>query len=125
MTDVSPRLAPLLAQLDTTLAMALDRMQGLSDDEFWWPPAPDATTIASDRRGRLRPVRPPDDKPRTRTIAWLISHLGEMALLRADYTDGEHWLTPETPTGRALPERGWLSCATSIPPGHSRLVLQP
>jgi hypothetical protein len=88
MTDVSPRLAPLLAQLDTSLAMALDRMQGLSDDEFRWSPAPDAATIAPDGRGRLRPVRPPDDKPRTRTIAWLIGHLGEMALLRADYTDG-------------------------------------
>jgi DinB superfamily len=94
MTDVSPRLAPLLAQLDTSLAMALDRMQGLSDDEFWWAPAPDAATVAPDGGGHLRPVRPPDDEPRTRTIAWLIGHLGEMALLRADYTDGGHRLTP-------------------------------
>ena len=116
MADVSPRLAPLLAQLDTSLTMALDRMQGLSDDEFWWSPAPDATTIAPDRQGNLRPMRPTDDKPRTRTIAWLIGHLGEMALLRADYTDGEHRLTPDDIGWPGTAQEGWLLCGTA---GHA------
>ena len=30
--SVPPRLVPLLAQLDTSLAMALERMQGLTDE---------------------------------------------------------------------------------------------
>jgi hypothetical protein len=36
-----------------------------------------------------------DDKPRTRSIALLAGHLGDMAFLRADYTLGDHRLTPE------------------------------
>lgn len=93
MTDVVPRLAPLLTQLDTSLDMALARMEGLTDDEFWWSPAPGSSTVAPDERGRLRPVPLPDDGPRARTIALLCGHLGAMALLRADYTDGTHSLT--------------------------------
>jgi hypothetical protein len=91
----SARLAPLLAQLTTSLDLALERMDGLTDEEFWWRPEPDAATAARTPKGRLRPAPLPDDSPRTRTIVLLTGHLGEGALLRADYTTGTHALTPK------------------------------
>jgi DinB superfamily len=91
----SPRMAPLLAQLDTSLELALGRMRGLDDDEYWWLPEPGAATLVPDARGALRPMPLPDDSPRTRTIALLTGHLGEIAILRADYTTGERRLARE------------------------------
>jgi hypothetical protein len=35
----APRLVPLLAQLDTSLALALERMEGLTDAEYLWMPS--------------------------------------------------------------------------------------
>ncbi|MFI7275515.1 DinB family protein [Streptomyces sp. NPDC049879] len=95
MTAPSPRLAPLLAQLDTSLDMLLARMRGLGDAEYRWLPEPDAATVAPDAAGRLRPAPLPDDAPRTRTIAVLAGHLGEMAVLRADHTVGSHAMGPD------------------------------
>lgn len=95
MTAVSPRLAPLLAQLDTSLDLAVQRMKGLTDEEFWWSPASGASTVAPDDQGRLRPLDGANDTPRTRTIVLLTGHLGEMAFLRADYTAGKHRLRRE------------------------------
>lgn len=93
--SVPPRLAPLLAQLDTSLALALERIDGLTDEEFWWLPEPDASTLAPNAQGKLRPAPLPDESPRTRTIALLIGHLGDMGIMRADYTNGGHTLTPD------------------------------
>lgn len=87
------RLRPLLTQLDTSLDLAVRRMDGLTDEEFWWRPARDAVTVVRDADGRLVPDAPADNEPRTRTIALLLGHLGEMAVLRADYTTGTHGLT--------------------------------
>ncbi len=116
-----PRMAPLLAQLDTSLGLALERLEGLTDDEFFWPPAPKAATVAPDKDGRLRPIPVPDDGRRTRTIALLIGHLGEMAELRADYTDGEHRLTREdvdwpasASGGIAFLANGWARWRSAI-----------
>lgn len=91
----SPRLEPLLTQLDTSLEMALARMDGLTDDEYWWLPEPAASTVERDESGGLRVKPLPDDSPRTRTIILLTGHLGDMALLRTDYTTGGHNLTTE------------------------------
>lgn len=102
----SPRMAPLLAQLDTSLAMALERLEGLTDDEFWWPPAPGAATVAADASGRLAPTGTGDGAPRTRTIALLLGHLGEMAVMRADYTDGAHSMQPEDVTWPSNADQG-------------------
>lgn len=91
-------MAPLLTQLDTSLEMSLARMDGTTDDEFWWLAEPDASTLVRDERGRLTITAPPDDTPRTRTIALLLGHLGDMAILRTDYTTGSHRLTGDDVT---------------------------
>jgi hypothetical protein len=115
------RIAPLLAQLDTSLAMALERMHGTTDDEFFWAPSAGASTVAIGADGRLGPVPVPDDAPRTRTIAMLAGHLGEMAFLRADYTDGEHRMTHDdlvwpdrASTGIDFIRDGWARWRTAI-----------
>jgi hypothetical protein len=78
-------LSPLLAQWDTSLAMLLERVDGLSDDEYRWRPTPGAADLV-ERDGGLR-AEPDGDQP-TRTIAWTLAHLADMCWLRADYTDG-------------------------------------
>lgn len=79
-------LAPLLAQWDTSLQMILDRLAGLTDDEYRWQPTPGAADLVDNEAGRL--VVQLDPPPGTRTIAWTLGHLADMCWARADYTDG-------------------------------------
>lgn len=78
-------LNPLLAQWDTSLSMLLDRLEGLSDDEYRWQPTPGAADLI-EQDGAL--VAAPDADQPTRTVAWTMAHLADMCWLRADYTDG-------------------------------------
>ena len=79
-------LAPLLAQWDTSLAMVLERLEGLSDAEYRWQPTPGAADLVEDGSGDLRVTAEPGQA--TRTIAWTLGHLADMCWARADYTDG-------------------------------------
>jgi len=115
------RLEPLLKQLDTSLDLAVRRMDGLTDEEFWWRPAPDAVTVVRDADGRLVPAAPADNEPRTRTIVLLMGHLGETALLRADHTTGTHSLArhdvtwPDTAAaGVAFLTDGWAEWRAAL-----------
>jgi DinB superfamily len=79
-------LSPLLAQWDTSVEMLLQRLDGLTDEEYRWPPTPGAADLAEDGSGTLRAV---DDRSApTRTIAWTLAHLADMCWTRADYCDG-------------------------------------
>lgn len=118
-----PRLSPLLAQFDFARKRLVDRMTGpvmdsgdgtdttvapMTDDEFRWEPVPDcwsvrrredgpgprATLLAgSGGWGRDAASYPHPWPPPFTTIAWRLSHLGEMLTLRADHTAGGHTLT--------------------------------
>lgn len=94
--DRPPRLRPLLALWDTSVDALLDRLAGITDEEWLWEPGPGASTV---RRvdGTWRADAPQDFEapPSVRTIAWTAGHLGEMGLLRADWTTGDHRLQPE------------------------------
>jgi DinB superfamily len=81
-------LAPLLAQWDTSLEMLLDRLAGLTDAEYRWPPTPGAADLGDDGAGGL--VVKTESEQATRTIAWSLGHLVDMCWKRADYTDGGH-----------------------------------
>jgi DinB superfamily len=97
--DAPPRLAPFLAQWDYMSEQLLGRLEGLTDEELVWEPAPRVLTV---RRG-------PDGKGRTdahglapdasvvppRTLAWSIGHLGAGCLVRADWLTGSHSLEDE------------------------------
>ena len=80
-------LAPLIAQWQTSLDMLLERLEGLTDDEYRWRPTPDAVDLVADNDGTLRV--PEEGDGSTRTIAWTLGHLADMCWTRADYADGD------------------------------------
>ena len=84
----TPLLAPLLAQWDTSLAMFLARMAGLTDDEYRWAPSPGAADIVLGDDGLFHAGVEDAGQP-TRTIAWTLAHLADLCWGRADYVDGD------------------------------------
>ncbi len=91
--DVPSRLAPFLAQWDYMSEQLLGRLEGLTDAEFLWEPAPSVWTVR-ERDGRTRPDSSiwapiPGAEP-PRTLAWSIDHLGWGCLIRADWLVGPH-----------------------------------
>jgi DinB superfamily len=81
-------LRPLVAQWDVSLEMFLDRLDGLTDDEYRWRPTPVAVDLVDDGAGNLV-VQSHAETGGTRTIAWTLGHLADMCWARADYTDGD------------------------------------
>ncbi|HEV8545256.1 MAG TPA: DinB family protein [Candidatus Limnocylindrales bacterium] len=93
---VPPRLAPFLAQWDYIVEVLLERLEGLTDAEYLWEPAPRVWTVR-EVDGRAVPdaeVWAPTGAAGTppRTLAWSIGHLGAGSLTRADYLVGSHSL---------------------------------
>lgn len=94
--DSPPRLAPFLAQWDYVTEQLFSRLEGLTDDELLWEPAPDSWTVRRLDDGRTRPTSesswwaPTADKEPPRTLAWSIGHLGTGSLVRADWLVGSH-----------------------------------
>ncbi|MEU0740827.1 DinB family protein [Streptomyces sp. NPDC006134] len=120
---IPPRLAPLLEQFDFARRRLVERLAGpvvdsgdgteiqvapLTDDEYFWEPVPDCWSVrrradgpgpratllagAGDWGRDAAPYPHPWPPPFT-TLAWRLSHLGEMLVLRADHTAGSHALT--------------------------------
>lgn len=58
------------------------RLQGLTDDEYWWEPVPGCWSLRPDDDGELRHERWPVDPPvpPVTTIAWRIVHIGRDVL---------------------------------------------
>jgi len=80
--DAPPRLAPFLAQWDYVIEQLFSRLDGLSDEELLWEPAPGSWTV---RRADDGPTQPTSgdgwwaaaaDPEPPRTLAWSMSHLG-------------------------------------------------
>lgn len=95
--DSPPRLAPFLAQWDYVTEQLFARLDGLTDDELLWEPAPRVWSVARTEDGRTRPTEgtwwdptPAVEPPRT--LAWSMGHLGSGALIRADWLVGDHEL---------------------------------
>ena len=89
----SERLAPLLAQLDASWDALRERLEGISDEEFLWEPAPGAFTVRRIGDRWIQDDPPGPNVGSVRTVAWLAGHLGAGCLLRAEYTIGDHKLT--------------------------------
>ena len=97
--DSPARLAPFLAQWDYMADQLLARLEGLTDAELLWEPAPRVWTVRHREDGRTTPdertwapvagVTPP------RTLAWSLGHLGAGTLVRADWLVGDHRLTDD------------------------------
>ncbi len=98
---VHQRLTPLLAQFDFGVESLLDRVQGMTDDEYFWEPVAGCWNIRrrDDDRGvrmvgkgewALEQEHIPFDAPDPpfTTIAWRLAHLSVWITVRADWTIG-------------------------------------
>jgi hypothetical protein len=107
--DAPPRLAPFLAQWDYVVEQLFGRLEGLTDDELLWEPAPGCWTVRLLEDGSTRPTSddgwwaPAPDAEPPRTLAWSMGHLGAGSLIRADWLVGAHQMTkgPDWPMNAA------------------------
>jgi hypothetical protein len=95
--NVPPRLAPFLAQWDYMTGVLAQRLDGLSDEEYLWEPAPGSWSVRQGEDGRVKAdaeVWAPDGTAVTppRTLAWSIGHLASGVAQRADWLTGSHSL---------------------------------
>ncbi|MFP3882879.1 MAG: DinB family protein [Actinomycetota bacterium] len=95
--DAPPRLAPFLAQWDYVTEQLFGRLEGLTDDELLWEPAPGSWTVRRTEAGVSEPSSdswwsPTPDREPPRTLAWSIGHLGSGTMIRADWLVGDHEL---------------------------------
>jgi DinB superfamily len=120
------RLVPLLEQFDWACMRLVNRMLGpevdsgtgtpiavapMTNDEYLWEPVPCCWSIRLRKEGpgpgatllrgagewgrdSAEPSHP--YPPPFTTIAWRLSHISEMLMLRSDYTTGSHVLTSDT-----------------------------
>jgi len=93
------RIGLLLDQLRTSREFAAERLAGLTDDEYFWEPAPGAWSVR--RRGevaspaaygagdwRLDYAAPDPEPAPVTTIAWRLGHLYAGFVLRWEWTFG-------------------------------------
>lgn len=99
LTFATTRLGLLLDQYDTSYAMFRDRLNDLTDAEYFWEPAPGSWSVrrraaaqtsqvgGKDEWVLEREPGEPQPAPFT-TIAWRLCHLVSGQMLRYDYTFG-------------------------------------
>ncbi|MDH6707524.1 hypothetical protein P3T27_004261 [Kitasatospora sp. MAA19] len=118
-----PRLVPLLSEFDFARTRLTERLAGptldsgngtrvavtpLTDEEYRWEPVPGCWSVrrhadgpgegatqlvGGGEWGRDGAGYPPPEPARFTTLAWRLSHLTEMLLLRADHAGGSRSLT--------------------------------
>jgi hypothetical protein len=103
-TFATSRLGLLIDQYDTSYAMFRDRLNGLSDAEYFWEPTPGCWSVRRRAEAKTSQVTgkgewvmeeevgDPQPAPVT-TIAWRLCHLVAGQMLRYDYTFGNKTLT--------------------------------
>jgi len=77
-------------QLDEAYRMIRERVDGLTDDEFWWEPVHGCWTVRPNARGRWAAdyeEPDPDPAPFT-TIAWRLVHVAECKLMYHEHAFG-------------------------------------
>jgi DinB superfamily len=107
---VSRRAVELLAdELGEAFTMLRGRIDGLTDEEFAWEPAPGAWTVRPDERGMwIADYAEPDPVPAPiTTIGWRVVHVSDCKLMYREYAFGPgrlQWPELEAPhaAGAAL-----------------------
>jgi hypothetical protein len=117
------RVELLREELDDAYRMIRDRVEGLSDEEFWWAPVAGAWSVRQTKRGTWAAdyeEPDPDPAPFT-TIGWRVVHVAECKVMYHEYAFGEARLTwpeldsPHTATDAiASLERGHRLLADSL-----------
>ena len=97
------RLVPFLKQFDDARDRLIKRLQGLTNDEYFWEPVPSCWSIRLREHSQTdKPFgkgtwvldfdRPEPVPPPVTTIAWRMCHLTNELIQRADYTTGSRSL---------------------------------
>lgn len=87
--------ALLTRQLDEAYRGIRSRVDGLTDSEFWWEPAPGCWTIRQRPDGRwAADYAEPDPEPAPfTTIGWRLVHVAECKIMYHEYAFGPGRLT--------------------------------
>ena len=93
-------------QMDEAYRFVHDRVQGLTDDEFFWEPVADCWTVRLGADGRWHGdyAEPDPDPPPFTTIAWRLVHLAECKVMYHEYAFGPG--TADLAGDRLGPHRG-------------------
>lgn len=106
LTFSTTRLGLLLDQYDTEYGMLVDRLQGLTDAEYFWEPTPNSWRVCRREAAKTSQVvgkgdwvcevEPGDPQPAPMaTLAWRLCHIVTGQRLRWDYTFGTKTLTAD------------------------------
>jgi hypothetical protein len=96
------RIDLLTYQTAETYDRVWNRLQGLTNDEYWWEPVPDSWTLRRQPDGRLEEdyaIPDPVPAPFT-TIAWRLFHLASCKVVYHEYAYGPgklNWLNMHRP----------------------------
>jgi hypothetical protein len=89
------RVALLLAEMDEAYSQLVARLDGLTDEEFFWQPVHDCWTIYRDQSGRWTyhyAIPEPQPAPMT-TIGWQVVHLALCKVMYHEWAFGAARLT--------------------------------
>ena len=89
------RVRLLTLQLDEAYFFLRERLEGLTDEEFFWEPAPGCWTVRRlpDGRWAADYAEPDPDPPPLTTIGWRLVHVAECKLMYREYAFGPGKLT--------------------------------
>lgn len=95
---MTPRTVDILAAaMDEVWQTLHARLEGLTDEEFFWEPVPGCWTVHRDADGRwvVDYADPAPEPPPFTTIAWRLIHLGACKIMYHEYAFGAGELTWE------------------------------
>jgi len=98
MNDISYQSVQWLAfAMEEAWSTLRRRLEGLTDEEFFWKPVPDCWTVHQDQSGRwvVDYAVPAPEPPPFTTIAWRLLHLAECKVMYHEYAFGPGRLTWE------------------------------
>jgi hypothetical protein len=95
MLEAVTRIGLLLTQTDQAYERLRRRLDGLSEDEYFWEPVPGCWTIHRGETGRwVTDYAIPDPVPApVTTIGWRLVHIADCKLMYREYAFGERRLT--------------------------------
>src|SRR6266567_7532341 len=89
------RVALLTKTMEEAYTRLRSRLEGLSEEEFFWRPVPDCWTVRLDESGRWTydyAIPDPEPAPLT-TIAWQLVHVGTCKVMYHEWAYGPAKLT--------------------------------
>jgi hypothetical protein len=111
----------LARELESAYELIRTRVEGLTDEEFFWEPVPGCWTVRRGAHGRWAadyPELPHPDPPPFTTIAWRLVHVAECKVMYHEYAFGPGRLTfPDIDSAHTA-----ATAIAQLEQGHALLV---